>query len=145
MKDIEANIEDEKDNMSEDNYEDTVDVLGMLDGNLQKVGEHGVNTTRTLKAMEEMLKDRTGGVVEMDLSSVFKQDEEMVGKYYAEDIAQYHITTKFNYQESGVMVKGNHRKCHLCHRKESTTQTLRGCLITGCNGCRRDGQHRDPR
>ena len=107
VKDIEANIEDEKDNMSEDNYEDTVDVLGMLDGNLQKVGEHGVNTTRTLKAMEEMLKDRTGGVVEMDLSSVFKQDEEMVGKYYAEDIAQYHITTKFNYPESGVMVKGN--------------------------------------
>ena len=107
VKDIEANIEDEKDNMSEDNYEDTVDVLGMLDGNLQKVGEHGVNTTRTLKAMEEMLKDRTGGVVEMDLSSVFKQDEEMVGKYYAEDIAQYHITTKFNYPESGVIVKGN--------------------------------------
>ena len=107
VKDIEANIEDEKDNMSEDNYEDTVDVLGMLDGNLQKVGEHGVNTTRTLKAMEEMLKDRTGGVVEMDLSSVFKQDEEMVDKYYAEDIAQYHITTKFNYPESGVMVKGN--------------------------------------
>ena len=107
VKDIEANIEDEKDHMDEENYEDTIDVLGMLDGNLQKVGEHGVNTTRTLKAMEEMLKDRTGGVVEMDLSSVFKQDEEMVGKYYAEDIAQYHITTKFNYPESGVMVKGN--------------------------------------
>ena len=107
VKDIEANIEDEKDNMSEDNYEDTVDVLGMLDGNLQKVGEHGVNTTRTLKAMEEMLKDRTGGVVEMDLSSVFKQDEEMVGKYYAEEIKQYHIATKFNYPDSGVLVKGN--------------------------------------
>jgi signal transduction histidine kinase len=107
VKDIEANIEDEKDNMSEDNYEDTIDVLGMLDGNLQKVGEHGVNTTRTLKAMEEMLKDRTGGMVEMDLTSVFKQDEEMVGKYYAEEIAQYHIATKFNYPESGVMVKGN--------------------------------------
>ena len=107
VKDIEANIEDEKDNMSEDNYEDTVDVLGMLDGNLQKVGEHGVNTTRTLKAMEEMLKDRTGGMVEMDLTSVLKQDEEMVGKYYAEEIAQYHIATKFNYPESGVMVKGN--------------------------------------
>jgi len=107
VKDIEANIEDEKDNMSEDNYEDTIDVLGMLDGNLQKVGEHGVNTTRTLKAMEEMLKDRTGGMVEMDLTSVLKQDEEMVGKYYAEEIAQYHIATKFNYPESGAMVKGN--------------------------------------
>ena len=107
VKDIEANIEDEKDNMDEDNYEDTIDVLGMLDGNLQKVGEHGVNTTRTLKAMEEMLKDRTGGVVEMDLTSVFKQDEEMVGKYYAEEIAQYHISTRFNYPESSVMVCGN--------------------------------------
>jgi len=107
VKDIEANIEDEKDNMSEDNYEDTIDVLGMLDGNLQKVGEHGVNTTRTLKAMEEMLKDRTSGVVEMDLTSVFKQDEEMVGKYYAEEIAQYHIATKFNYPESSVLVHGN--------------------------------------
>ena len=107
VKDIEANIEDEKDNMSEDNYEDTVDVLGMLDGNLQKVGEHGVNTTRTLKAMEEMLKDRTGGMVEMDLTSVLKQDEEMVGKYYANEIAQYHIATKFNYPDSGVLVKGN--------------------------------------
>ena len=107
VKDIEANIEDEKDHMDEENYEDTIDVLGMLDSNLQKVGEHGVNTTRTLKAMEEMLKDRTGGVVEMDLTSVFKQDEEMVGKYYAEEIKQYHIATKFNYPDSGVLVKGN--------------------------------------
>ena len=107
VKDIEANIEDEKDNMDEENYEDTKDVLNMLEGNLQKVGEHGVNTTRTLKAMEEMLKDRTGGMVEMDLATVLKQDEEMVGKYYAEEIAQYHITTQFNYPDSGLMVRGN--------------------------------------
>jgi signal transduction histidine kinase len=107
VKDIEANIEDEKDNMSEDNFEDTIDVLDMLKGNLQKVGEHGVNTTRTLKAMEEMLKDRTGGVVEMDLTTVLRQDEEMVGKYFAEEIKQYHITTKFNYPESGLLIRGN--------------------------------------
>ena len=107
VKDIAANIEDEKDNMNEDNYEDTLDVLDMLKGNLQKVGEHGVNTTRTLKAMEEMLKDRTGGVVEMDLSTVLKQDEEMVSKYYAEEIAQYHIATPFNYPESGLLIRGN--------------------------------------
>ena len=107
VKDIAANIEDEKDNMSEDNFEDTLDVLEMLKGNLQKVGEHGVNTTRTLKAMEEMLKDRTGGVVELDLSTVLKQDEEMVSKYYAEEIAQYHIATPFNYPESGLLIRGN--------------------------------------
>lgn len=107
VKDIEANVEDEKENMSEDNYEDTLDVLDMLKGNLQKVGEHGVNTTRTLKAMEEMLKDRTGGVVEMDLATVLKQDEEMFNKYYAEQIAQYHITYQFRYPESGLIMRGN--------------------------------------
>jgi signal transduction histidine kinase len=31
----------------------------------------------------------------------------MVGKYYAEEIAQYHIATKFNYPESSVLVHGN--------------------------------------
>jgi signal transduction histidine kinase len=107
VKDIEANVEDEKENMNEDNYEDTLDVLDMLKGNLQKVGEHGVNTTRTLKAMEEMLKDRTGGIVKMDLTSVFKQDEEMVGKYYAKEIDQYHITTRFDYPASELLVNGN--------------------------------------
>ena len=107
VKDIEANIDDEKDNMDEDNYEDTKDILGMLEGNLQKVGEHGVNTTRTLKAMEEMLKDRTGGIVELDLSTVLKQDEEMVSKYYAEEIAQYHIATPFHYPDSGLLIRGN--------------------------------------
>ena len=107
VKDIEANIDDEKDNMDEDNYEDTKDILGMLEGNLQKVGEHGVNTTRTLKAMEEMLKDRSGGIVELDLSTVLKQDEEMVSKYYAEEIAQYHIATPFHYPDSGLLIRGN--------------------------------------
>ena len=107
VKDIEANVEEEKENMNEDNYEDTMDVLNMLEGNLRKVGEHGVNTTRTLKAMEEMLKDRTGGIVEMDLAAVFKQDEEMLKNYFADDIAQYHIRTRFNYPASGLHVKGN--------------------------------------
>ena len=107
VKDIEANIEDEKDNMGEDNYEDTIDVLGMLKGNLQKVGEHGMNTTRTLKAMEEMLKDRTGGIVEMDLTTVLRQNEEMVSKYYASEISQYHIRTRFEYPESGLLIRGN--------------------------------------
>ena len=54
-----------------------------------------------------MLKDRTGGVVEMDLTTVLRQDEEMVGKYFAEEIKQYHIKTTFNYPESGLLIRGN--------------------------------------
>lgn len=107
VKDVEDNIEDDKDNMTPDNYEDTVEVLGMLRGNLQKVGEHGQNTTRTLKAMEEMLKDRSGGIVETDLSVILRQNEEMVGNYYASEIKEYHIQAIFDYPDQGLRAKVN--------------------------------------
>ena len=107
IKDIEANIEDDKDNMNKENYDDTMDVLDMLRGNLQKVGEHGQNTTRTLKAMEEMLKDRTAGYQDMDMQPILKQDEEMLNNYYADDINKYHITVKFNIPDGKLMLHGN--------------------------------------
>ena len=107
VKDIEANVEDEKENMDPENYEDTMDVLDMLGGNLQKVGEHGANTSRTLKAMEEILKDHSGGLVKMDLNALLKQDQEMLEKYFEKDIAQYHIAIKFNLPEGQLMINGN--------------------------------------
>jgi signal transduction histidine kinase len=107
VKDITANIEDEKDHMDPENYEDTKDVLSMLAGNLQKVGEHGQNTSRTLKAMEEMLKDRTGGIVKVDVTQIFKQNEEMVNTYYAKEISTYHIKTIFEYADQPVYIMAN--------------------------------------
>ena len=107
VKDIEANIEDDKDNMDADNYEDTIDVLGMLQGNLQKVGEHGQNTTRTLKAMEEMLKDRSGGIVEMDLARVLRQDEEMIRTYFAKELDEHQIKVSFDVPEGELPINGN--------------------------------------
>jgi signal transduction histidine kinase len=107
LKDIEANIEDDKDNISQENYEDTVDVLRMLHGNLQKVSEHGQNTTRTLKAMEEMLKDRTGGYVDTDLKPILTQDEAMLNNYYAKERDQYHIRMTFSVPDERLPLHGN--------------------------------------
>ena len=107
VKDIEANIEDDKDNMDSENYEDTVDVLDMLRGNLEKVSQHGQNTTRTLKAMEEMLKDRSGGIVPMSLTAVLKQDYDMLNAYYADDIKQYAIKTVLDIPEEEININGN--------------------------------------
>ena len=107
VKDIEANIEDDKDKMDAENYEDTIDVLGMLQGNLQKVGEHGQNTTRTLKAMEEMLKDRSGGIVPMNLAAVVRQNEKMLQEYYKNEIAQYGIQVTLDCPEGELMIDGN--------------------------------------
>lgn len=107
VKDIEANIADDKDKMDPENYDDTVEVLGMLKGNLQKVGEHGVNTTRTLKAMEEMLKDRTSGVIKMDLCNLLKQNEEMVETYFAKQISEQHVKVVFDYPNTPLYVNAN--------------------------------------
>jgi signal transduction histidine kinase len=107
IKDVKANIEDEKDHMDEENYDDTMDVLDMLTGNLQKVCEHGQNTTRTLKAMEEVLKDRSGGIIMMDLIGVIQQDKEMLLTYFKEDIAQYGIKITFDCPEGPLPIDGN--------------------------------------
>ena len=93
--------------MDPENYEDTIDVLDMLKGNLEKVSEHGANTTRTLKAMEEMLKDRSGGMVKMDLNALLKQDREMLMTYYEKNIAEHHIHVQFNLPEEPLMINGN--------------------------------------
>ena len=105
--DIAANIEDDKDKMDEENYEDTVDVLEMLKGNLQKVADHGLNTTRTLKAMEELLKDRTGGMVAIDIKKVLKKNEEVVSKYHESCINQYGIKVTFDLPEEDMPFEGN--------------------------------------
>ena len=106
VKDVKANVEDEKEHMNEDNYEDTLDVLDMLSGNLQKVSEHGQSTSRTLKAMEEMLKDRSGGIVPMNLATVIHQDKQMLLEYYKNEISQYNIKTVFEYPET-IQINGN--------------------------------------
>ena len=107
VKDVEANIDEDKDKMDEDNYEDTKEVLDMLRGNLLKVGEHGQNTTRTLKAMEELLKDRSGGIIRMDLVKVLRQDEEMVQTYYANEIRDHQIKVTFDLPEGELPINGN--------------------------------------
>jgi signal transduction histidine kinase/ligand-binding sensor domain-containing protein len=105
--DISANIDDDKDKMDEENYEDTIDVLEMLKGNLQKVAEHGLSTTRTLKAMEEMLKDRTGGMVPTDIKAILHKNREVVSKYHETCIAQYGIKVNISLPECSMPIEGN--------------------------------------
>ena len=90
-----------------ENYEDTMDVLDMLKGNLGKVSEHGASTTRTLKAMEEMLKDRSGGIVPMNLTPILHQDEEMLRTYFEKDITQYGIRITFDIPQHDIQLNGN--------------------------------------
>ena len=107
LKDLKENIDNNKDNIDADDYEDTLDVLDMLTENLQNVDQYGQNTTRTLKAMEELLKDRTGGYVDMDLLPVLRQDEKMLANYFTKDTEQYHIHITFNLPDNAMPLHGN--------------------------------------
>ncbi len=107
VNDVKTNIEGEKEHIDEENYEDTMDVLGMLSLNLEKVSEHGINTTRTLKAMEEMLKDRTGGIIPMELNTVILQNEKMLKTYYAKEIAEVNIKVLFDCPVAVIHINGN--------------------------------------
>ena len=90
-KELRANIEDEKEHITPDTYEDCVDVMDMMTTNLDKIEQHGISTTRTLKAMEEMLKERSLNLESTDLALLCQQCVERFIKYSAQDIDALHI------------------------------------------------------
>lgn len=107
LRDLREDIELNKDGIDKDDYDDAQDVLGMLGENLQNVEKYGQNTTRILKAMEEMLKDRTGGYTDMDLLPVLQQTEQMLNSYFAKEKEQYNLNTVFTLPAEAMPLHGN--------------------------------------
>jgi len=105
--DIIDDIEDDKDNITPDTYDDLKDVAEMIKGNLAKIVEHGTNTSRILKAMEEMLKERVGKMSTIDIAEICRQDVEMLRKYYEDDINQLHILTPIEGCDTPVNIIGD--------------------------------------
>ena len=105
--DLKENIDHNKEQINENDYEDTQDVLGMLTRNLNSVNQFGQNTTRILKAMEEVLKDRTGGYGNIHLLPVLQQVEKQIAKHYAKEKEQYGIQTRFDLTEDMMPLYGN--------------------------------------
>ena len=99
IKELKENIEDEKDAISEDGYDDSMDVIDMMGTNLSKIEEHGASTVRILKAMEEMLKDRSPQFSIWDVASICRKNIEIVRSYFAKEIDQYHIEIQEPAQE----------------------------------------------
>lgn len=83
---LKENIEDEKESMNPDTYEDCMDVMDMMKTNLEKIEQHGISTTRTLKAMEEMLKERSQKFEPTDMALLCQQCVERCKSYFASDI-----------------------------------------------------------
>ncbi|MGX8689646.1 MAG: ATP-binding protein, partial [Bacteroidaceae bacterium] len=102
-KEMKNNIEDEKENITNDTYEDSMDVMDMMKTNLEKIEQHGLSTTRTLKAMEEMLKERSQKLEQVDVALMCQQCLEKLGNYYADDISALSIKTECIRPDEPVM------------------------------------------
>ena len=103
-KEMRDNIEDEKDNITPDTYEDAMDVMDMMKTNLEKIEQHGISTTRTLKAMEEMLKERSQKIESTDVALLCQQCVDKFRNYYTDDIAALGIQLECVRPESPLML-----------------------------------------
>lgn len=88
-------------------FEDSMDLLDMLASNLEKIEQHGRNTTRVLKAMEEILKDRNRTKSRIDLADLGRKSLEMLRTYYKEDIGRMNISILALLPETVVPMQGN--------------------------------------
>lgn len=102
-KDLREDVEDEQDAMSQDNYEDCQDILDMMTNNLQKIEEHGINTTRTLRAMEAMLKNHIGSVRESNMCQLLNQTMNIASEYHKDSITQHGIQMSLELPDTPIM------------------------------------------
>ena len=102
-KELRGNIEDEKDSMDADTFEDSMDVMDMMKTNLEKIEQHGISTTRTLKAMEEMLKERSRKFESTDICLLCQQCVDKLRNYSADDIANLGIQVECIRPDAPIM------------------------------------------
>ena len=105
IKELKENITDERAVMTKEIYEDSVEILDMIEGNLQKINEHGCNTVRIVKAMEELLKDRHGDVTATDLSELCKVNIDVLNKLFKKEIEENQIQINLECPEKPLIVE----------------------------------------
>jgi signal transduction histidine kinase len=78
----------------------------MLDENLSKIEEHGNNTTRILKAMEQILMELSPVRQLTDMRQVCTQNMDMLRKYYDKEIKENNISivTDVTFDECKAMI-----------------------------------------
>ena len=106
-KDLRQDLDDEASKMDADTYDDCIDVLDMMTTNLEKIEQHGLSTTRILKAMEEMMRDRSYKIEPMDVAMLCDQAIEMVRKYYATEIQTCNISVEWKQPELPIVADVN--------------------------------------
>lgn len=105
--DLQDNFNTSKASMDPGVFEDSTDILDMMASNLKKIEEHGANTARILKAMEEVLKDRNRQKAPLDIVALCRQSLDMLRVYYKSEITRMDIALHTHFPVESLMIQGN--------------------------------------
>lgn len=94
-KDLRENLESQKERMDRETYEDSLELLEMMDKNLSKISEHGYNTVRIVKAMEELLKDHRSNLALTNVNDLCRVTLKKINKRYGAVIQEKGIRIDF--------------------------------------------------
>lgn len=107
LKELQEDIDSVKDRIPADKFEDISESLSIIDTNLNKIYDHGNNTVRMVKAMEELIKSRHGNVSETDIRSLCKVNIDLLRKAFRKEIEEYGIQIRTSLPESPVLAEIN--------------------------------------
>jgi len=88
----------EKPEITADDKDEVLDILGTVKSNLQKVNEHGSSASRIVKGMEKILREKSNDYIETDLNKLISTNlESAVGEMHKEyPDAKIEIVTDFD-------------------------------------------------
>jgi signal transduction histidine kinase len=105
--DLEKNLLKEQSSMSKESYSENIEILNMINGNLNKITEHGSNTVRIVKAMEELLKDQKGKMIPTDINNLCKVNIGVISKLFEKEIEEKQINISFQGLTLSLMIDVN--------------------------------------
>lgn len=106
-KDLRENLDNQKEHIKPDVYDDSIDLLNMMASNLEKISEHGFNTVRIVKAMEELLKDRRGNLTLTNINGLCRISLDKLKKTYEQEIREKNIRIVFDNLTLSLMMEVN--------------------------------------
>lgn len=105
--DLRKNLESESEHIDKETYADSIELLDMMSSNLNKITDHGYNTVRIVKAMEELLKDRRGNTALTDINNLCRIEVDKIKRSYAKEIEKHHIQIRFERLTLSIMMDVN--------------------------------------
>ena len=104
LKDMQEDLEEVADQIDTDTYEDLEEIREMMQTHLRKIEEHGHNTSRILKAMEELLTDHRCHLVPTALNGWMRQLIEQANASYRQELEELGISITCDYLPDEVEV-----------------------------------------